>query len=163
MAAKTGESLPRKDKDFLKNMTLVEKRDWAKRIVVRLMLAWDVKEMQDLSQFIGGHIRMPSNWITKGAIPWEVIYTCHLQTGRSLDWLYNGNQCAIAATPELKGEYREKVSTLVKAFTRTRVFQAETNAKEQEVIDLITSEAIEFFAEIQKDVPVPEKQSDEPS
>lgn len=150
MAAKTGESPPRKDKDFLKSMTLVERRDWAKRIIVRLMLAWGVKEMQDLSKFIGGHIRMPSNWITKGVIPWEVVYTCHLQTGRSLDWLYNGNQCAIEATPELEAEYRDKVLTLVKAFARTKIFQTDSDIKEKEVIDLITREAIEFFAEIQK-------------
>ena len=153
MAAKTGESLPRKDKDFLKAMPLNEKREWAKRIVVRLMLAWDVKEMQDLSKFIGGHLRMPSNWITKGVIPWEVIYTCHLQTGRSLDWLYNGNQCAITSTPELKAEYREKVTTLVKALARTKIFLTDNGVKEQEVIDLITSEAMEFFTEIQKPIP----------
>ena len=133
-------------------MSLNEKREWAKRIVVRLMLAWDVKEMQDLSKFIGGHLRMPSNWITKGVIPWEVIYTCHLQTGRSLDWLYNGNQCAITATPELKAEYRQKVSSLVKALARTKIFLSDDESKEQEMIDLITSEAMEFFTEIQKSI-----------
>lgn len=152
MAAKTGESLPRRDKDFLKAMTLVERRDWAKRIIVRLMLAWGVNEMQSLCKYIGGHIRMPSNWITKGVIPWEVVYTCHLQTGRSLDWLYNGNQCAITATPELEAEYREKVKTLVKAFVRTKIFNANSETQEQQVIALITTEAIEFFAEIQKPV-----------
>ena len=144
-------------------MTLNEKREWAKRIVVRLMLAWDVKEMQDLSKFIGGHLRMPSNWITKGVIPWEVIYTCHLQTGRSLDWLYNGNQCAITATPELEAEYRHKVATLIKAIALTKNFLSDNGAKEQELIDLITSEAMEFFTEIQKPISNEIESKDKPS
>lgn len=147
MAVKIGTSLPRKDKDFLNKMTLAERRQWAKRIVVRLILAWNVKEIQDLSQYIGGHIRMPSNWITKGVIPWEVVYTCHLQTGRSLDWLYNGNQCVVTATPELESEYKERVSSLVKALHRTGMLNTDNVLKEQEIVELISREAIDFFTE----------------
>ena len=149
MAAKTGESLPRRDKDFLKAMTLVQRREWAKKIIVRMMLAWDVKEMQHLSRFIGGHVRMPSNWITKGGIPWEVIYTCHLQTGCSIDWLYNGNVCAISATPELKADYQKKVSDLIGTLCRSDEFSADTKDKLQQAVELISNEAIAFFAQCQ--------------
>lgn len=81
----------RRDKDFLKKMSVEEKRTWARGIVHRLMKAWQVKEMKDIADHVGGHLRMPSAWIQKGFVPWEVIYTCHLDTGCSLDWLYNGN------------------------------------------------------------------------
>ena len=65
------------------------------------MKAWGIEEMQQISQFIGGHARMPSAWVQKGFVPWEVIYTCHLDTGCSLDWLYNGKLPIVENTEDL--------------------------------------------------------------
>ena len=100
LTANEHHSPPRRDKAFLDQMTIVQKRDWAKAIAGRMREAWGVKKNRELAQFIGGHKRMMGNWINAGAIPWEVLYTCHLQTGRSLDWLYNGKLPLIEATPQ---------------------------------------------------------------
>jgi hypothetical protein len=61
----------------------------AKAIAGRMRAAWGVEKNGELARFIGGHKKMMGNWINAGAIPREVFYTGHLQTGCSLDWLYN--------------------------------------------------------------------------
>jgi hypothetical protein len=55
-----------------------------------MMKVWKLDEMQDISTIIGGHSRTASNWVQTGAVPFDAIYTCHMQTNASLDWLYHG-------------------------------------------------------------------------
>jgi hypothetical protein len=79
-------------KDFLKNMTFEQRQQWARDIVNRMMSAWNVDEHKILAEVLGMHPQTPSNWIQKKAVPWTVIYTCHKETGRSLDWLFDGEE-----------------------------------------------------------------------
>lgn len=126
-------------------MTIEEKRAWAKDIVLRMMRAWGVEEMQDLSRFIGGHLRMPSNWISKGVIPWEVVYTCHLETGASLDWLYNGKVPVVEATEQIEQTFRQKMVSLLAASERMGFIRKDKSTGFIELAGNIAKEAVAFF------------------
>jgi hypothetical protein len=77
---------------FLNSMTDKERQKWAKGIVTRMMLAFKVDDHKSLAAKYAMHERTPSNWIQKHAVPWTAIYSCAEQTGRSIDWLYNGKE-----------------------------------------------------------------------
>ncbi|NQZ06166.1 MAG: helix-turn-helix domain-containing protein [Algicola sp.] len=89
-------------------MTMVQRQEWAKRIVARMMSVSHVTEKKRLAQLIGCHQNMPSNWIQQGSVPWKVIYDCHKQTGASLDWLYDG----IEPSLKISGRMRFKLENL---------------------------------------------------
>jgi hypothetical protein len=101
-------------KGFLSAMTEGQKRRWARGIVNRLMKAWGVDEHKALAQIYGIHDNTPSNWIHKKAVPWTVIYACHKETGRSLDWLYDGEEPTVDITPELNAEFNGAGIVLLK-------------------------------------------------
>jgi hypothetical protein len=91
----------RRDKDFLNKMTTKERQQWAKQIVHRMMKAWQISDKKAIADVLGCHPKIPGNWIQNGNVPWHVIYTCHLDTGVSLDWLYNAKLPTTEITPEM--------------------------------------------------------------
>ncbi len=102
MARLIGSFSARRDKDFINDMTQEQRQQWAKEIMGRMMKAWGLKEQKEVAEKVNCHYKMPANWVQTFSIPWSVIYTCHLDTGRSLDWLYNGEISTNMSTPDIQ-------------------------------------------------------------
>ena len=92
----------RRDAEFFEKMTIEQRKNWAKQIVNRMMSVYHVSEKKGLAALIGCHQNMPSNWIQLGSVPWKVIYHCHVETGASLDWLYDGKEPPVEITKKLR-------------------------------------------------------------
>lgn len=92
-------------KDFLKNMSDEQRQQWARAIVQRMMLAWQVEEHKALAALLDLHPQTPSNWIQKKAVPWTAIYACHKATGKSLDWLYNGKEPVTEVSVQMRKSF----------------------------------------------------------
>lgn len=101
-------------KDFLNEMTEEQRQQWARDIVNRMMAAWQVTEHKALAQRLGLHGNTPSNWIQKKSVPWTAIYTCHKETGTSLDWLYNGVTPQFEVTQPMLSAFATKAGILFK-------------------------------------------------
>jgi hypothetical protein len=86
---------------------------WAKAIVNRLMLAWQVDDHKTLAAIVGVHPNTPSNWIQKKTVPWTVIYSCHKSTENSLDWLYDGTQAPLEITASARAKIESSAMTLM--------------------------------------------------
>ena len=97
----TGEG-QRRDAELFEKMTVEQRKNWAKQIVHRMMCAYNVSEKKGLAELIGCHQNMPSNWIQQGSVPWKVIYHCHVETGATLDWLYDGKEASVKITKHLR-------------------------------------------------------------
>lgn len=100
-------------KDFLKNMSDEQRQQWARAIVQRMMLAWQVDEYKALAALLDLHPQTPSNWIQKKAVPWTAIYTCHKATGKSLDWLFNGEETTVEISSQKRKSFEKSAVELL--------------------------------------------------
>jgi hypothetical protein len=101
--------------NFLKDMSDEERRKWAKQIVRRMMDAWQVPDQKSLAAKLDLNEKAPTNWIQKRSVPWNAVYTCHAETGKSLDWLYNGKTQAIEITSAMQGALEKNTATLLES------------------------------------------------
>ncbi len=115
MARTIGSFSARRDKDFINDMTQEQQQQWAKEIMQRMMKAWGLKEQREIAKMVNCHHKMPANWIQSFSIPWSVIYTCHLDTGRSLDWLYNGKIATDMSTEDVQHNFIESAKVTIDA------------------------------------------------
>jgi hypothetical protein len=97
----------RRDKQYLKNMTLPQKRAWTTAIITRMMEAWGFTDKKEIANTLICHDNMPSNWINTGKVPFDVVFTCHLDTGSPLYWLYHCTTPALTQIPTLSDELEE--------------------------------------------------------
>jgi hypothetical protein len=100
-------------RSFLNNLTDSQRQKWAKLQVNRMMQAWQVEDHSGLAAKFGAHERTPSNWIQNRAVPWTAIYTCHEQTGRTLDWLYNGKEADKVISVSQRRAFEKSVSNVL--------------------------------------------------
>jgi hypothetical protein len=100
-------------KHYLKNMTDEDRRKWAKQIVKRMMSAWQVADQKSLAAKLELNEKAPTNWIQKRSVPWHAVYSCHIETGKSLDWLYNGKLQAIEWTASMQRAFEKDTARLL--------------------------------------------------
>jgi hypothetical protein len=120
-------------KYHLKNMSDEEKHDWAKQIVKRMMIAWEVSDQKSLAAKLELNEKAPTNWIQKRSVPWNAVYTCHAETGRSLDWLYNGKQQTIEMTTTAYRQLEKDTENLLE------------NSETMDMITVLDEGANKFF------------------
>ncbi len=94
------------------DMNLEGQRLWVKSIVDRLMRAWGFKNKKQLADALSLNAKAPSNWIQNASIPWSAIVVCSAQTGKSLDWLYYGNEPVL----QLSEKTHELLKQRIEAF-----------------------------------------------
>lgn len=90
-----------------------EQKAWTKEIVKRMMQAWNVSDHNALAIKCDVHGRTPSNWIQNKSVPQPMVYHCHQQTGRSLDWLYNGKEPAVTISEKQRQTFAADAKSLL--------------------------------------------------
>ena len=95
----------RRDKDYLDEMTPIERKIWVKGIISRMMNAWGLTEHKEISKKLGLYENVPAGWIKNGGVPLHAAITCSQDTGVSLDWIYfdiKTQEPEFKVTPEIK-------------------------------------------------------------
>lgn len=103
-------------------------KEKARKIVKRMMSAWGFNDHSELAAECDIHIRTPSNWIQHKGVPWPMLCHCHQQTGRSLDWLYDGKEAAITVTTEQRHTLAIEIEKL---FISSEYFELITPTNEE--------------------------------
>ena len=91
-----------------------QRKATAKAIVIRMMQAWGVSDYKSLAQKLALNPLAPSNWIQKASVPQHAILSCHQQTGKTLDWLYNGEEAPMRLSAKQHRLLEQKVLNLLK-------------------------------------------------
>jgi hypothetical protein len=100
-------------KHYLTTMSDDDRRQWAKQIVKRMMIAWQVDGQKSLAEKLELNEKAPTNWIQKRSVPWHAVYSCHVATGKSLDWLYNGKLPVIEMTSAMARAFEKDTKNLL--------------------------------------------------
>lgn len=88
-------------------------KKWVKSIVRRMMVAYNIEDHAALALKCGVHVKTPSNWIQRKQVPWPNVYSCHQQTGKSLDWLINGVAPQSAPTASQCQKFASEANMLI--------------------------------------------------
>ena len=89
----------------LRGKTLIEKMlsTGGKAVLKRVMSAYGHSTQKELSEYLGISTGTISTWVRREYFPGDVVITCALDTGASLEWL---------ATGEMYTERKEETATL---------------------------------------------------
>lgn len=90
-----------------------EEKEKARKTVKRMMQAWGFSDHSELAVECDVHIRTPSNWIQHKGVPWPMLCHCHQQTGRSLDWLYDGKEPPTTVTAQQRHTLTKEIEKLL--------------------------------------------------
>jgi hypothetical protein len=140
----------RRDKHFLKKMTKEQRQEWMRKILKRMADAWQVEGKKGIAEIVGCHPKMPGNWIKDGSVPLSVIYTCHLDTGVSLDWLYNGVLSDIKDTEQTRKVITETVRTVFMLGVRTHLIEEKNTGGLNALTETLTDDFIKLFEQKHK-------------
>jgi hypothetical protein len=102
-------------KKALKDMTDGEKYQWAKEIINRMMAAWAVETHKSLAAKLGMNDKVANNWLQKLSVPFHPVHSCHLETGKTLDWLYYGQHPPVEITPPMYTAFKVSTDELLRA------------------------------------------------
>lgn len=93
-----------------------------KKIINRLVVAYDVKTVKALSEMLNTTVSVIGNRIARNTIPYDLIVKCSIDTGARLQWLLYGegepqiehinieNKCIQFSSDDL--EKLERIATL---------------------------------------------------
>lgn len=76
-----------------------------KKIINRLVAAYDVKTVKALSEMLDTTVSVIENRVARNTIPYDLIVKCSIDTGAKLQWLLNGE-----GEPNIEGINTEKKS-----------------------------------------------------
>jgi hypothetical protein len=121
------------DNNFLTDMTDDEHKNWLTGVVGRMITAWQLENKKSLATKLGIHEKTPSNWIQRRITPYEFIFSCHIETGRSLHWLYFGEDDAVKITPTMHRSFIIDTTALLQS------------AETMEMLKILDDSACSFF------------------
>jgi hypothetical protein len=119
--------------NFLTDMTDDEYKNWLTGVVGRMITAWQLENKKGLATKLGVHEKTPSNWIQRCNIPYESIFNCHIETGKSLHWLYFGENDAVEMTPQMHRSFIKDTTALLQS------------AETMEMLKILDDDASSFF------------------
>lgn len=132
-------------KAFLRSMTTEERHRWVKDIVDRMLQAWQLCERKALAQKLGFHDNTVGNWISKGVVPWESIYTCHIETGRSLNWLFKGEEDEITLTTDTLVQIRTALESIMVMGEKMNLISQNEDNGHKLMAKTLTDEVVELL------------------
>jgi len=119
----------------IKKMPDDEKRHWVRMINGRLMAAWDLKDYKAIARHMGLNDKAPTNWIQKFTIPWNAIYACHSQTGRSIEWILHGHDVTFTASDRTIEKMKQSAATLIQSSKEMQMLSFKDDSLEALFID----------------------------
>ena len=99
----------------VKNMDAKARSHWIKMIVTRMIIAWKAKDYKGLSEKIDLNEKAPANWVQRGTVPWTHIYSCHVETGKPLEWLLHGSVGTFNPSEKTNKALYKSADTLIKS------------------------------------------------
>lgn len=118
---------------IIKDMSPEDKRRWIKMINTRMMLAWDFRDFKALARHLSLNDKAPTNWIQKLTIPWPAIYTCHIQTGKTIEWILHGSNVTFTPDEGTKSALKQASKVLIK------------NCEEMQMVSFTGEDSEQFF------------------
>ncbi|MFT5163881.1 MAG: hypothetical protein ACI9FJ_002478 [Alteromonadaceae bacterium] len=86
--------------NLFKNKSLEQRRKFVRAIVERLLIAYKLEKVKDLTEIFDCTYGAVKNWGSMGKIPQDPIFQCHFETGVSLDWLVHGGEPIVVFSKE---------------------------------------------------------------
>lgn len=137
--------ITRRDVDFLASTNKEQRKQWIIAIVDRMMLAWGHKSKKELADELSLKEKAPSNWIQNGTVPWSAIFICSRSTGRSLDWLYYGNEPRRSLPETLKSKLTKQITSLVRLGCKMKLIKEVNNNGIETLSDTLSDEVDSFY------------------
>lgn len=93
-----------------------------KKIINRLVAAYDVKTVKALSEMLDTTVSVIGNRVARNTIPYDLIVKCSIDTGAKLQWLLNGEgEQNIEGIMFFNDECKNVLSRIIKSYGFTTV------------------------------------------
>ncbi len=83
-----------------KSKPLEERRRLVRLVVARLVKAYGLGSVKELTTVFDCSYGAIKNWGSAGRVPLDPMFQCHFETGVSLDWLMHGEDPAVLFSPK---------------------------------------------------------------
>jgi hypothetical protein len=139
---------------------LEQRRKTVRQIIARMLMAYGFKETKALASQFNCTYGAIKNWGSNGRLPTDPMFTCHMQTGASLDWLMNGKSAPLEFSQQMVDKFtshiKDELTTAARYqlvnFERPENIKAISSGLSESIMTLLDIKQVEDIAPYVKSI-----------